>query len=107
MSCNIVVKDKQDTFWLCNYTDGDIAEDLSSEVKKLIEQTSESQLFAEVLVNILVKDSSHNYEIVNGEHSGVDCIYTVDLENKELYYREIRRVGLDYEQGCKVYLIGG
>ena len=110
--CNIIVKDKYDKFWLYHHCDGypeGVGADLVKRFQGLFEK--DEKYFAEDICNELIKDSSDNYELTGGEHGDIEYLYTLDLERKELYYRQVSRtfsngVSVSTNHSDKFYLLG-
>ena len=88
--CNVIVKDKFDKFFLYHHCDGypeGVGNDLVNRFKSLFEK--DEKVWWMDLVNPLVKDPNHNYELTDCVHLDVEYLYTIDCDEKTIYYQTV------------------
>ena len=84
--CNIVVKDKNNTFYVYHHCDG-YPEGVGSFLyRKVNDNLYKGRFcFAEDVVNYLLKDEEDNsYELTSGIHGDIEYLYEIDTHNKTL-----------------------
>lgn len=110
--CNIVIKDKNNTFYVYHHCDG-YPEGVGSFLYRKVNDNLKKGRFcyAEDVVNYLLKDKEDNsYELTSCIHGDIEYLYEIDCQNQTLkcfavdWYRDSEYAGWRLNKGDEINL---